>query len=555
MEEQKNLLIAVLLCVVVWLGMEVWLKPARPPQIAETPPQAASVCVASQPLISREEAFLQSPRIAIQTPLVKGSINLKGGMIDDWTLRDYRKNWRPDSHPVTLFSPDRTQEAYYSLFQWYSSDTEVPGPHTVWQPSGTELSTDKPLTLQWRNEQGVLFQQILSLDFPYVLTVKQEMINTTEKPVTVSAGANICRHGPVKTSGYLVLHEGPLGVFDGQLKETTYSDVLKGKMNTFENLGKNRNGWEGITGQYFLSALIAQGQAKGRFIGSDNPLVYSTELRHVSKYLLPHEKYTTVTHLFAGPKQLSLLDHYEKIFNISHFDLAVDFGWFYFLTKPMFYFLSWLKKLGGSFGFAIIAMTVLIKALFFPLSVKSYRSMARIKKLQPKLQALKDKYAQDKMRLNQEIMAFYKKEKINPVSGCLPMLVQIPVFFSLYKVLFISIEMRQAPFWGWIHDLAAPDPTNIFNIFGLLPWHLPAWLKIGAWPIIMGITMVGQQLMNSSMTLDKQQKMMFTYVMPCVFTFMLAQFPVGLVIYWTWSNTLTIAQQWIMTRYYESDRN
>jgi YidC/Oxa1 family membrane protein insertase len=560
MENQKNILILLLAGIIAWLGVEVWLKPKAPQPIPSAVTSAQAPYRRSVPL---EQALSGEGRLAIRTPFIQGSINLKGGGIDDWSLSAYRQSPEAKSPIVRILSPENTEAGYTSFFRWYiAGDREAPCPpltlpsdDTEWKADGQEIIPNRPVTLSWLSPQNILFRQILSVDDHYMLTITQEVENKSSTPISLGTVGKIRRMGPVKTSGYMMLHEGPIGILGGQLKEKSYDSLIKERTGDLESMdgGVKGTGWIGITDKYWLTALVPSQATQGAFTGFPTPPTYQTETVSAPQVINPGHKTSVTTHFFAGPKLLSLLESYEKSLRIDHFDLAVDFGWFYFLTRPMFSVLSWLKTFTGSFGLAILCLTVLIKFLFFPLSLKSYRSMARIRKYQPHLQALREKYGHDKMRLNQEMIAFYKKEKINPVSGCLPMLIQIPIFFSLYKVLFISIEMRQAPFWGWIKDLSAPDPSNIFTVFGLIPWHTPSWLHLGVWPLFMGITMILQQRSNTSMPLDAHQKIMFNYVMPAVFTFMMSQFPAGLVIYWTWSNLLTVGQQWVMTRYYAQE--
>jgi YidC/Oxa1 family membrane protein insertase len=555
MQEHKNLLIAILACITLWLGVELWLKPT-PSVVAPSNEQICTVPPVTPKCIPRQEALSTSARVPIDTPYVQGSLSLKGAFLDDWTLRTYHETWESRSPSVHLLSPGNSEHGYYGTFRWIAPDSgiELPGDDTLWEADGNVLSPKNPVTLSWRNASGILFQLLFSIDDAYGLTITHKVTHVEGgAPLTLRTQSVVRRQGPVKTSGYFMLHEGLLR-FSERLEEYGYADVLKKKAPAFQNLmgGTKGVGWTGITDKYWLVSLIpGEGIAtEGGIQSSEVPLRYQVETVTKPVTVQPGETKSALTHLFAGPKRLSLLDGYEHRWNINHFDLAVDFGWFYFLTKPMFLLLSWLKDVGGSFGFAILVMTVFIKMAFFPLSLKSYRSMARMRKLQPMLESLKSRYPDDKVKLNQEMMALYRKEKVNPASGCLPMLAQFPIFFALYKVLFISIEMRQAPFWGWIHDLSAPDPTNLFTAFGLFPWATPSWLCLGAWPLIMGGTMILQQRMNTSMPLDAHQKFMMMYVMPSVFMFMLAQFPVGLVIYWTWSNVLTVLQQAVMTRYY-----
>lgn len=557
MENQKNILILLLAGIVAWLGIEVWLKPKIPQPIPSAVTSAQAPCRRMVPL---QTALSEGKRLPVQNSSIQGSINLKGASLDDWNLSHYHQSPEAQSPTVRILAPENTENGYAGFFRWYSSgDTQnvctsvtLPADDTLWQADGQGLAPHRPLTLSWVSPQNLVFRQIFSIDDHYMVTVTQEVENKTSTPVSLGTIASIRRMGPVKTSGYMMLHEGPIGILGGQLKEKSYDSLIKERTGTLESMdgGLKGMGWIGITDKYWLAALIPSQPAQGAFTGAPTPLTYQTETVQSPQIIDPGHKMSVTTHFFVGPKLLGLLEKYEKNLRIDHFDLAVDFGWFYFLTRPMFSVLSWLKTMTGSFGLAILCLTVLIKVLFFPLSLKSYRSMARIRKYQPHLQALREKYGDDKMRLNQEMIAFYKKEKINPVSGCLPMLVQIPIFFSLYKVLFISIEMRQAPFWGWIKDLSAPDPSNIFTLFGLLPWPTPTWLHLGLWPLFMGITMILQQRSNASMPLDAHQKIMFNYIMPVVFTFMMSQFPAGLVIYWTWSNLLTVGQQWLMSKYY-----
>ncbi len=374
-----------------------------------------------------------------------------------------------------------------------------------------------------------------------MVTVTQKVINTGETPTALFPYGLIARSGTPDTLGFYILHEGPLGVFDGTLREYDYDDVQETRKIEVTSNG----GWIGITDKYWLAALVPD-QAENftyRFVHSieNKDDRYQVDYIGQSSSLAAGASIEITNRLFAGAKEVKLLDAYSEKFGIQNFDLAVDFGWFYFLTKPFFYAISWLNSYLGNFGLAILAFTVLVKAVFYPLANKSYRSMAKMRDLTPKLMTLREQYGDDKMRLNQEMMAIYKKEKVNPASGCLPILLQIPVFFALYKVLFVNIEMRHAPFYGWIKDLSVADPTSIFNAFGLIPWTPPDFLMIGIWPILMGLTMWLQQRLNPQPT-DPVQAKVFMFL-PLFFTFLLGTFPAGLVIYWTWNNLLSIAQQ------------
>lgn len=571
MEKHKNIFIAILACIVLWLGMELWLKPLftqTPVNPANTSMPAKSlqtpILIQSPPCtpkLSREDSLRSSSeqRVVIDTPYLAGSISLKGALLDDMVLRNYKATVDKGSPPVVILFPPDTQNAYYSTFRWEilkGSPMDVPSNETVWTADTRILNATQPVVLRWTNAQGVEFQQIMSIE-GYMVKVHQILINTTAQPLSIRTFGLLERLGPLKVSDQMVLHEGPLGVFQGRLREISYAKCLEPSEQAVLPLQSDtdRRGWLGITDKYWLGALILDSEgAIGRFVGTtgeSSAPIYRAETFSPPKEIAPGERHEAIAHFFVGPKQVDLLDAYEEKFSISKFDLAVDFGWFYFITKPLFYLLSWLREWGGSFAFAILAMTVLIRLLFLPLSIKSQRSMTKMRAVQPKMQTLKELYKDDKTRLNQEIMLLYKKEGISPVSGCLPMLVQLPFFFALYKVLFISIEMRHASFWGWIQDLSAPDPTCLFTGFGLIPWDVPSALHIGAWPVIMGITMLIQQRMNDSPTMEPTQRAMLTYVLPVVFSYMFAQFPVGLVIYWTWGNILTVVQQWVLTRWIE----
>ena len=417
----------------------------------------------------------------------------------------------------------------------------LPGSTTIWTSDSKQLKPGQPVTLSWKNGAGLKFERTYSLDEGYMVTVTQKVTNTGETPTALFPYGLIARSGTPDTLGFYILHEGPLGVFDGTLREYDYDDVQETRKTEVTSNG----GWIGITDKYWLAALVPD-QAENftyRFVHSieNKDDRYQVDYIGQSSSLAAGASIEITNRLFAGAKEVKLLDAYSEKFGIQNFDLAVDFGWFYFLTKPFFYAISWLNSYLGNFGLAILAFTVLVKAVFYPLANKSYRSMAKMRDLTPKLMTLREQYGDDKMRLNQEMMAIYKKEKVNPASGCLPILLQIPVFFALYKVLFVNIEMRHAPFYGWIKDLSVADPTSIFNAFGLIPWTPPDFLMIGIWPILMGLTMWLQQRLNPQPT-DPVQAKVFMFL-PLFFTFLLGTFPAGLVIYWTWNNLLSIAQQ------------
>ncbi len=498
---------------------------------------------------TRQQILAETPRIKIETPRLNGSISLKGGRIDDLTLVTYRKTLDSASPPITLLSPPGIKGAYFADFGWVAGAGEgVPGPQTVWTANRRTLSPDQPVTLTWNNGKGLTFNRIYALDDKYMFTVTQRVTNTGGDRATLFPYGLVARHGTPEVTQYFILFEGMLGVFDGKLKEVKYKDISDDALDKQTSTG----GWIGFTDKYWLSALIPDPKTKTdtRFIYTKdgNQEKYQVDYRGPEKVVAAGTSVETTNYLFTGAKEIKLLDRYEKSIGIARFDLAIDFGWFYFLTKPIFYLLIIIHGYVGNFGIAILLLTVFIKALFFPLANKSYRSMSKMKKLQPEIAKLRERFGDDKARVNQEMMALYKREKANPASGCLPMLIQIPVFFSLYKVLFVTIEMRQAPFFGWIQDLSVPDPTNLFNLFGLIPWdpanYLPAAMMIGVWPLIMGVTMFLQQRLNPQPT-DPMQAKIFMFL-PIIFTFLLAKFPAGLVIYWAWNNTLSIIQQKII---------
>jgi YidC/Oxa1 family membrane protein insertase len=516
--------------------------------------QQPTQTISTLPAGTREEALGKSARVPIETPSLTGSIALKGGLIDDLVLVNYRETVDPKSPNVVLFSPLGGPSAYFAEFGWQGAargQVALPDAETVWQAeAGAKLTPDTPVTLTWDNGQGLKFRRTISIDAHYMLKVADEVENTTSGDVVLSPYARLYRFGTPKTSGYVVLHEGLIGVpGDAGLQEISYADVLEdGGAKSFE--GKT-GGWLGITDKYWAAALVPDqkatyaGSFRGQRGGASGQEVYWTDYHQGVVPIAAGSTFKTEGHLFAGAKQVKVIEDYETALGIEKFELLVDWGWFYFITKPLYYLLDWLYQILGNFGLAILAVTVIVKALFFPLANKSYESMAKMKKLQPQMEQLRERYKDDKAKQQQELMALYQKEKINPLAGCLPILVQIPVFFALYKVLFVSIDMRHAPFFGWIRDLSAADPTSIFNLFGLLPFAVPEFLHIGVWPLIMGLTMWVQMQLNPPQP-DPIQQQIFSW-MPVLFTFLLAAFPAGLVIYWAWNNVLSIAQQWYIS--------
>jgi YidC/Oxa1 family membrane protein insertase len=529
---------------------------------AAQPPVAGALALPGAPAQAapktRAEALAASPRVNIDTPSLGGSIDLTGGMIDDVVLKTYRETIDPRSPNITLFSPVGAPAPYWAEtgFVTDAPGVKTPNRQTVWSADSTTLTAVKPVTLTWDNGAGLKFKRVIAVDDKYMFTVRDAVENDGAEPASLRPYALILRRGKPDVAGYAVLHEGFVGVIgDGSVQEITYSSIEKETGRVRELKGDG--GWLGFTDKYWGSAIIPD-QAEGidaRFSasGTAQPEDYQTDFVGPAIAVAPGAIGSATARVFAGAKEVSTIDAYAKDLGIKKFDLMIDWGWFYFITKPLFRVIDIIYHYVGNFGLAILAVTVLIKLAFFPLANQSYRSMAKMKKIQPQIAALKDLYPDDRAKQQQAQMELFKKEGVNPVAGCLPMVIQIPVFFALYKVIFITIEMRHAPFYGWIRDLSAPDPTNLFTLFGLIPWDptvLPMFghfLHLGIWPLIMGFSMFLQMKMNPEPA-DPVQKTMFAW-MPVIFTFMLGSFPAGLVIYWTWNNTLTVVQQgYIMSK-------
>jgi len=540
--------------------------PVQPPGQPGAAPQLPGQAAPAAQALTREQAITASPRVRIETPTLQGSIALKGGRVDDISLTRFRETVDPHSPAIVLLSPSGAPDPFYAEFGWIGANggnVKLPTADTLWtqQGSGT-LGVGRPVTLTWDNGEGLEFRRTISVDEKFLFTVKDEVANKGSAAVSLYPYALISRHGTPATLGYYILHEGLIGVLGDQgLQEITYKTIEEKKAISFDVT----NAWLGITDKYWAAALLPDPAArlKARFsafpIGTTK--AFQTDYLLDAQTIAPGATGTAEARLFAGAKEVAAvgidfpllgIGGYNEKLDLNRFDRLIDWGWFYFITKPMFVAIDLLFKWLGNFGLAILAVTVIVKAIFFPLANKSYASMAKMKAVQPQMQALRERYPDDKVKQQQELMELYKREKINPVAGCLPIVIQIPVFFSLYKVLFVTIEMRHAPFYGWIHDLAAPDPTNIFTLFGLIPFDpttIPMvghFLVLGLWPLIMGVTMWVQMKLNPAPP-DPTQQMIFNW-MPLIFTFMLASFPAGLVIYWAWNNTLSVAQQSIIMR-------
>jgi YidC/Oxa1 family membrane protein insertase len=590
MNEHKNTILAIVLSLIVVVGWEYFFAqpqvqpPAQQPQHGQTQPGAAPPSMpaggktpsapgapsAQPPAQSAAQIIAASPHVDIDTPTLHGSVDLKGARIDNLSLKQYRETTNPNSPPIVLLAPSGAPDAYYAEFGWVAgtgSNEPVPGPDTPWQQQGSgALGVGHPITLTYDNGKGLIFTRTISVDDRYLFSIQDQVENKGGSPVTLYPYGLISRHGTPAVLGSYLLHEGPIGVMgeDG-LQAPSYKDVAGKKTEPSSACTADvycwnaTDAWLGFTDKYWAAVLLPETGAKvqARFSASEagGQEDYQTDYLQGAQTIAAGGSASAGTRLFAGAKQVAVVGinfpfgpgGYNKSLQLNHFDLLIDWGWFYFITKPMFLALDFFFHLVGNFGIAILIVTVLVKALFFPLANKSYASMAKMKAVQPQMAMIKERYADDRAKQQQAMMELYKKEQINPVAGCLPIALQIPVFFSLYKVLFTTIEMRHAPFYGWIHDLSATDPTNIFTLFGLVPWDpstlplLGGFLVLGAWPAIMGVTMWVQMKLNPAPP-DPTQQMIFNW-MPLIFTFMLAHFPAGLVIYWAWNNSLSVAQQ------------
>ena len=549
-EDMKGLYAAVILSVVIIVGSN-WLFPQTQPVVeqpaetaAELPQDSLQLKPAdeAETVLSTSEAVKADQRITFANEAVTGSFRVKGARFDELYLNKYKQTLEENSPQVELLAPAKTQTPYYAEFGWLSNDASVrlPGENTLWKAKNSRLSPETPVVLEWDNGQGLKFVRKISLDNNYMFTVEQIVENNSSKNITLYPYGLINRKHQKTETASGVVHEGLIGVMDSTLKEVKYSALEDGEKEEFASDG----GWAGFSDRYWFSAFILDNnqESKVKFSRTGKEL-YQADFVGQPVLVAANTVGTSTTRFFAGAKEIKLLDRYTKNLNIDKFDLAVDFGWYYFLTKPFFYILDFLYRLIGNMGWAILLFAALLRAVMFPIANKSYESMSKMKKVQPKILDLQEKYKDDKMKLQQEMMTLYRKEKINPASGCLPLLIQIPIFFSLYKVLNISIEIRHAPFIGWIKDLSAPDPLTL-SVMTHLP--IPGFLDIGVWPIAMGLTMYIQQKLNPKPA-NKDQARMFA-LMPLIFMFMLGHFASGLVIYWTLSNILSIIQQKIIMK-------
>ena len=568
-----NIAVAVVLSLILFIGWQYFivgpqLEVQRQHALAEkTAADARQVQTPGAPGVSaplapgsEAAATLQKPevilagdraRIKLDSDTVDGSIRLTGARLDDLHFKAYREDIDPKSPEIVFLLPQGAETATYGEMGWTAGGTSnevLPTETTVWQAAdGQTLTPATPVTLTWDNGQGLLFTRTIALDKDYMFTVTDSVENKSAATVTMFPYASVARHGEPKTKASTwIVHEGPLGAFQGASQYPSYSDVRKAGEIKNESTG----GWLGITDKYWMVAVIPPQNEK--FVGrySMSPQggieVFRADYLMAARTIAPTSKATVIHHFFAGPKVSSLLNAYKDNLHIQLFDYAIDWGWFWLITPPMLGLVDFLNRLVGNFGIAILMLTVVVKGLMFPLANRAFESMTKMKKVQPQIKELQERWKEDKAKLQQAQMELFRREKINPMLGCLPLLIQLPVFFSLYKVLLVTIEMRHAPFFGWIHDLAAADPTSLINLFGLLPFAVPSWAHIGVWPLLMGATMWLQMRMNPPAT-DPVQQQMMTF-MPFVFTYMMSSQPAGLVIYWTWNNILTMSQQYVIMR-------
>ena len=552
--DSKNVLLAVILSTAV---IVIWSVMFPPPEIEnttsddttiveknESKPQAPKIKIKEpDKKITRQDAIKQSDRINISNEKIFGTISLNGALIDDVTLKNYKETLNEDSKQVVILNPKKSENGYFLETGWATSENiKVPNHNSKWRVIGNNtLAPKQPVTIQWNNNEGLIFKKKLIIDDKYLIIVEDSVQNLSQKNINLFHYSQITRNKKPDVQNFYILHEGLIGVVGEELKELSYEDIIEKKESY-----KNNSGWFGITDKYWLSAIIPQKgknfnaeftydkQFKANYIITDPTIINSNETKK------------NVATLFIGAKEVSVVDGYAEQSGINKFDLAIDWGWFFYFTKPIFFVIDYLYKISGNFGIAIILLTAAVRLIFFPLANYSFVSMAKMKALQPEMQRLKDLYKDDKQKIQMEMMNLYKREKVNPVSGCLPVLIQLPFFFAIYKVLFVTLEMRHAPFFGWIQDLSAPDPTTIFNLFGLIPWDPPSFLIIGIWPILMGLTMWIQQKLNPAPP-DPIQAKIFMFF-PFFLTILLASFPSGLVVYWTINNVLTMAQQYVIIR-------
>ncbi|HEX8842888.1 MAG TPA: membrane protein insertase YidC [Sphingomicrobium sp.] len=553
MNDSRNLILAVILSALVLLGWgwaaNRYFPTANPPSTkvqngkTQALPQPQPTATAPKSLQSRAQVLASTPRVRIDTPSLQGSINLKGAQIDDLTLVRHRQTIAKDSPPVRLLSPLGAPESYIASFGWTAQGGQAPALDTIWTADGTVLSPGRPVTLSTQTHDGLRYDIKLAVDDGYLFTVEQRVTNASGKPVLVRPIGLVSRSGKSSDLSTWTNHVGPIGVFNGKADyDVNWKDLDEKGPSNFANVG----GWLGFTDKYWLTALVPQGSMNGEFRRSPSG-GYQGDYALAAAAVAPGQALTTKASLFAGAKEKDWLDRYEAA-GIPKLTKAIDWGWFEWFMRPIFDLLMFLFHAIGNFGFAIIAMTLIVRAILFPIAQKQFQSMAAMRKLQPKMKAIQERFKDDKQRQQQEILKLYQEEKVNPAAGCLPILLQIPIFYALYKVLLVSVEMRHQPFIGWIKDLSAPDPLTPINLFGLLNFDPPTILHIGVLPILVGCTQWLSMKLNPQ-PMDPAQAQVFA-IMPWVLIFVFAPFAAGLQLYWITNNILTIAQQWFLYRKY-----
>jgi len=552
--DSKNVLLAVVLSTLV---LVIWAVFFEPPvveknkfenEIVENNQEESSPSIETKKTlktISRSESLEKVDRIKLENANIKGSISLEGGIIDDIIFKNYKESLE-DEKKVIFLNPKNSEKGYYIETGWAVSGgdkSKLPLDSTLWKVKGnTTLTPNNPVLLEWDNNEGLIFTKKIELDEKFLFKITQSIKNNSKNSFQFFPYAQITRNYKPEVTPIYILHEGFIGVFEDQLEEIDYEDIEKEKF-----IANSSKGWLGITDKYWLTAIVPERgkNFKSEFL-SNNERYRANFIIKEPLILNPNSSIKNEINTFVAAKEVSVIDSYAENLGIEKFDLAIDWGWFYFFTKPLFFIIDYFFKLTGNFGLAIVIITALVRLIFFPLANYSFKSMAKMKVLQPEMIRLKELHKDDKTKLQQEMMALYKREKVNPISGCLPVLIQIPFFFAIYKMLFVTLEMRHQPFFGWIQDLSSRDPTSIFNLFGLIPWDPPTFLMIGAWPILMGLSMYLQQKLNPTPP-DPIQAKIFMFF-PLFLTIILAPFPSGLVVYWTINNVLTIAQQWVIMR-------
>ena len=554
MDNQKNLLLAVIFSLIVLIGYDFFFNPKTKVNQQNTEIEQNKTPIQNDEdvpsLLSKDfssKIKLDEKRINFASKRLMGSINLYGATFDDILLRDYFKTIDRKEN-IKILSKENSPTPYFFRMGWASTDKTIPMPNKVslWKAEKESFDENEPIKLTWNNGKGIKFDRVIKIDENFMISVEDEVTNQSGKDIELTNYSYLRRINYRPQNKFFILHEGLLGVFNDTLKEVSYDEIEEEN----EIIEVTKNGWIGYTDHYWQVAIFPENDKpfKARFKNLKNSInsVQIDFLNESIKSLPNNQSMKIKSYIFAGAKEVPLIDDYIDKLQINKLDLSVDFGWFYFLTKPLFYALHFLSGLFGNFGIGIIILTICIRIVLFPLANKSFKSMNAMRILTPEIQRLRERYKDDRAKMNQEMFAMYKEKKINPASGCLPILIQIPIFFALYKVLFVSIEMRHAPFFGWINDLSAPDPTSLFNLFGLIPWNPPMFLTIGVWPLLMGLTMYLQQKINPPPPDPIQAKIFM--MLPFVFTFLLATFPSGMVVYWTVNNILSIAQQYFLLK-------